>query len=146
MSDFDYMGFNQRKRAATGQYGARAAQNAYAQFLSQQRGARKKFDFGQQTEKMAPQVVTSFTKRGLAGPGVQSGVYERGLQDFATERTRGLADIEREQNEELQTMKLQDAQDRADYDAQIAALEAEKQNAIAQAAATLTAFKPFLGS
>jgi hypothetical protein len=145
MADFDYMGYNQRKRAAHGTYGAATARNAYAQFLSQQRGSRKKFKFGEETEKLAPKVVTSFTQRGLAGPGVRSGVYERGLQNFAKERFEGAADIDREQNEEMQQLDLERRQTQADYDQQIAELESQKQAAIAQAAATLSAFKPFLG-
>jgi hypothetical protein len=145
MTDFNYVNYGQRRNAATGSYGARAAQNAYAQFLSQQRGSRKKFQFGEQTEKMAPKVVSSFTQRGLAGPGVRSGVYERGLTDFAKQRFEGLSDINRQFDEEAQQLKLDDAQNIADYNQQIAQLEAEKQASIAQAAATLSAFKPFLG-
>jgi hypothetical protein len=145
MADFDYMGYNRRKRAAGSTYGAKTAQNAYAQFLSQQRGSRKKFDFQNQTEKLAPKLVTSFSQRGLAGPGVKSGIYERGLTDFAKDRFQGMADINREQDEEMQQLQLEDRQTRAEYDQQIAELEAQKQAAIAQAAATLSAFKPFLG-
>jgi hypothetical protein len=144
MADFNYTGYNQRKRAATGSYGAKAAQNAYAQFLSQQRGARKKFDIQQDYEKKAPRVVSSFAKRGLAGPGVTSGVYERGLQEFGQQNLRDLSDLANSQDEEMNQLRLQDAQNRADYDMEIAQLEAEKQASIAQAAATLTAFKPFL--
>lgn len=145
MADFDYLGYNQRKRAALGSYGAKTAQNAYAQFLSQQRGARKKFDIQQAYEKQAPGVVGSYSKRGLAGPGVRSGVYGRGMQEFANKNFTDLADAQRAQDEEMQRMQFEDAQNRADYDQQIAQLEQEKQAAIAQAAATLSAFKPFLG-
>lgn len=144
MSDFNYSGYNQRKRAALGSYGAKAAQNAYAQFLSQQRGSRKKFEFKQETEQQSPRIVGSFTKRGLAGPGVQSGIFNKGMTDFAQKRFQGEADINREQDEEMQRLKLDAATERAEYDQQIAQLEAEKQGSIAQAAATLLAFKPFL--
>lgn len=145
MADFNYMGYNQRKRAAQGTYGAATARNAYAQFLSQQRGSRKKFDFQNQTEKLTPKLVTSFSQRGLAGPGVKSGVYERGLTDFAKERFQGMADINRAQDEEMQQLDYDQRQTKAEYDQQIAQLEAEKQASIAQAAATLSAFRPFLG-
>lgn len=145
MAGFDYLGYGQRSRAALGSYGAKTAQNAYAQFLSQQRGARKKFDIQQQYEKQAPKVVSSYTKRGLAGPGVQSGVYSRGLQDFASQNLTDLNDAQLAMDNEAAQAKLDDAQARADYDAEIAQLESEKQASIAQAAATLAAFKPFLG-
>lgn len=145
MAAFDYTGYNQRKRAAGSTYGAKAAQNAYAQFLSQQRGSRKKFDLQQETERQAPKLVSSFTQRGLAGPGVQSGVFGRGMTDFAQQRFQEMADLNRAQDEEMQQLRLDDAQTRAEYDQQIAELEAQKQASIAQAAATLSAFKPFLG-
>lgn len=145
MAGFDYLGYSKRLRAAGSTYGAKAAQNAYAQFLSQQRGTRKKFGIQQAYEKGAPQVVSAYSKRGLAGPGVKSGIYARGLQDYAMKNLSDLADLQRSQDEQAQQYRLDDAQARAEYDQQIAELEAEKAAQIASAAATLSAFKPFLG-
>jgi hypothetical protein len=148
MSDFnfDYLGYNQGKRKATSQYGASSAKNAYAQFLSQQRGTRKKFDLEQGYEKQAPKVVSSFTRRGLAGPGVKSGVYNRGLQDFATQNLTDLNRLSEDQTAEMQGLELDARSERAAYDDEIARLEALKQSQIANTAATLSAFKPFIGS
>ena len=145
MSEFDYLGYGQRKRSALSSYGAKSAQNAYAQFLSQQRGARKKFDIAKAYETKTPRVVSAFTKRGLAGPGVRSGIYERGLTDLATQQFDEMSNVDRTLAEESNQYGLDERQLRADYDAQIAELEAQKQASIAQAAATLAAFKPFLG-
>ena len=144
MAGFDYMGYNQKKRAAGAGYASKTAANTYAQFLSQQRGARKKFDLQQQYEKQAPKVVGGFTQRGLAGPGVQSGIYEKGLTDFAQQNFRDMADFNSEQDMEMQRSRYEQAQAKAEYDQQIAELEAQKQASIANAAATLAAFKPFL--
>lgn len=145
MASFDYSGFNQRQRAAAGTYGAKTAQNTYAKFLAQQRGSRKKFDVRQKYEKETPQVVGSFTKRGLAGPGVQSGIFSRGMNEYAQKQFQDMSDIDTEQAQELQRLQLENDQTEAEYNQQIAELQAEKQAAIAQAAATLSAFKPFLG-
>lgn len=145
MASFDYSGFNQRQRAAAGTYGAKTAQNTYAKFLAQQRGSRKKFDVRQKYEKETPQVVGSFTKRGLAGPGVQSGIFSRGMNEYAQKQFQDMSDIDTEQAQELQRLQLDSDQAEAEYNQQIADLQAEKQAAIAQAAATLSAFKPFLG-
>lgn len=145
MAGFDYTGYNQRVRAAGSNYGAKTAQNAYARFLSQQRGSRKKFQLQQDYEKQTPRVVGSFTKRGLAGPGVQSGIFNKGMTDYAQKQFQDMADINTEQDQEMQRLALDDAQTKAEYDQQIAELESQKQAAIAQAAATLSAFKPFLG-
>lgn len=141
---FDYTAFNQGKRAAYGTYGAKAAQNAYAQFLSQQRGARKKFDLQQQQEKQTPQIIGSYTKRGLAGPGVKSGIFNKGMTDFAQQNLQAFNELQGTQNDEINQLKFEQAQNQAELDQQIAALEAQKQQNISKAAATLLAFKPFL--
>jgi glycine cleavage system H lipoate-binding protein len=80
----------------------------------------------------------------LAGPGVQSGIYEKGLTDFAQQNFRDMADFNSEQDMEMQRSRYEQAQAKAEYDQQIAELEAQKQASIANAAATLAAFKPFL--
>jgi len=145
-SNFDYLGYGKRKRAAGNQYGAKAAQSAYSQFLSQQRGDRKVFDINKQFEQAAPGVVGSFTKRGLAGPGVQSGIYSKGLTDFANQKTEDINASQLGTAGDIQQSKLGDAQTYADYQAQLAQLEFEKNSNIANTAASLTAWKPFLGA
>jgi hypothetical protein len=144
MAGFDYLGYNQKKRAAGSGYASKQAANTYARFLSQQRGARKKFDLQQGYEKQAPKIVGGYTKRGLAGPGVKSGIYDKGLTDFAQQNFRDMADLNSEQDMEMQQFDLSSRQAQAEYDQQIAELEAQKQASIANAAATLSAFKPFL--
>jgi hypothetical protein len=72
-------------------------------------------------------------------------VYNRGLQDFANKQMTDLSDLESSLTQEAQGFDLQDRQLRAEYDQQIADLEAAKQQAIANAAATLQAFKPYIG-
>jgi hypothetical protein len=145
MSDFDFMGYGQRKRAALNQFGAKGASATYANFLAQQRGARKKFEIGQQYEKDAPRTVSRFTQRGLAGPGVRSGVFNRGMNELAQKNFEDVSNVDFDLNASNRQFALDQAQNQADYDAQIAELEAQKQGQIAQAAATLNAFKPFLG-
>lgn len=145
MSNFDYLGYGQRKRAATSQYGASAAKGAYANFLAQQRGTRRKFDIQQQYEKDAPRTVSRFTQRGLAGPGVRSGVFNRGMTDLARKNFDDIAGAQRDMDESQQQYQLDDAQLRSQYDQQIADLESQKQQQISSAAATLQMFKPFLG-
>lgn len=145
MSDIDYTGFTQRQRAAGSQYGSKTAQNAYARFLSQQRGSRKKFDLQQNYEKQAPKVVGGYTQRGVAGPGVQSGIFQKGMNDFATQNLNDINDLNTELASEQDQFNLFDRQNQAEYQDQLAAIEAEKQQRIAGTAATLQAFKPFLG-
>ena len=145
MSNIDYTGFTQRQRAAGSQYGSKTAQNAYARFLSQQRGSRKKFGLQQQYEKQAPKVVSGYTRRGLAGPGVKSGIFQKGMNEFASQNLNDINDLNTELASEQDLFGLADKQNFADYQEQLAAIEAEKQQQIASTAATLQAFKPFLG-
>lgn len=145
MSNIDYTGFTQRQRAAGSQYGSKTAQNAYARFLSQQRGSRKKFDLQQQYEKQAPKVVGGYTQRGVAGPGVRSGIFQKGMNEFASQNLNDINDLNTELASEQDQFGLTDKQNFADYQDQLASIEAEKQQQIANTAATLQAFKPFLG-
>ena len=145
MSNIDYTGFTQRQRAAGSQYGSKTAQNAYARFLSQQRGSRKKFGLQQQYEKQAPKVVGGYTQRGLAGPGVKSGIFQKGMNEFAIQNLNDINDLNTGLASEQDQFGLADKQNFADYQDQLAAIEAEKQQQIANTAATLQAFKPFLG-
>jgi hypothetical protein len=146
MASFDMTTYGQKRSALGSQYGAKAAQNAYAQFLSQQRGARKKFDLEQQQGRQTPRVVSSFTKRGLAGPGISSGVFAQGMTDFATKSLNDMNDLNLQNASELRNLEQQSVTDLADYESALADLEFTKNQNIANTAATLTAFKPFLGA
>lgn len=146
MASFDLTSYGQKLSSLGSQYGAKAAQNAYAQFLSQQRGARKKFDFQQQYNKQAPRVVSGFAKRGLAGPGVSSGVYGKGMQDYASQIDTAWNDLNLANADELNRLRMSDITGSADYNAAWANEEFKKAQNIADTAATLTAFKPFLGA
>ena len=145
-SNFDYLSYGQRKRTAGSQYGASAAKSAYSQFLAQQRGNRQVFDINKQFEQAAPGLVNSYTKRGLAGPGVQSGIYSKGLTDFANRKTEDINASQMGTAQDIQQMKLEDAGNLDAYNAQFNQLEFEKNSNIANTAASLTAWKPFLGA
>lgn len=145
-SNFNYLEYGQRKRKATSQYGASAAKSAYSQFLAQQRGNRKTFDINKQFEDAAPKLVGGYTKRGLAGPGVQSGIYSRGLTDFANQKTDAINTNEMGTAQDIQQMRLEDAGNLDAYNAEFNQAEFDKISNIANTAASLTAWKPFLGA
>jgi hypothetical protein len=144
MSNIDWFNYEGQKSAAGSRYGTSTAKNAYARFLAQQRGSRKKFDIQQGYEVQAPRVVSGFTRRGLAGPGVRSGIYEKSLSDFAKRNFDELLSAQREVDDAMRGYDLEDADLLANYQQEMLGIEAEKQRRIAEAAATLTSFKPFL--
>ena len=139
---FPYM----QKRAAldTGLAGKLSA-NTYSQFLAKQRGNRQLADVTQQFKVQTPKVMNAFLRRGLSGPGVESGVYERGLQDFATQQLTAKNDVQQAMNEALDQIRSERADIQSQYQMDLADLEMQKANEISQAAATLAAFKPYLG-
>jgi hypothetical protein len=60
--------YEARRRGYTQQYGTTGAMNAYANFLSQQRFNRDRQNLNEQYDKAAPQVVSSYSRRGFGWP------------------------------------------------------------------------------
>jgi len=131
--------YEARRRGYTQQYAATGAMNAYANFLSQQRGTRGRQDMMQQYDKAQPQVVSGYSRRGLVGPNVKSGIFARGLQDFAKQRAQSFSDFDQNQLGEQRSYELSEAQRLEAFRNQLADMESEKAQTIADAARQLYA-------
>lgn len=131
--------YEARRRGYTQQYAATGAMNAYANFLSQQRGNRGRRDMMEQYNKAQPQVVAGYSRRGLVGPNVKSGIFASGLQDFAKQRARSLGEFDQEQQEQQRGYDLGEAQRLEAFKNQLADMESEKAQTIADAARQLYA-------
>ena len=131
--------YEARRRGYTQQYAATGAMNAYANFLSQQRGNRGRRDMMQQYDKAQPQVVSGYSRRGLVGPNVKSGIFARGLQDFAKQRAQSFGDYDRGIAEEQRGYDLGETQRLEAFKNQLADMESEKAQTIANAARQLYA-------
>ena len=131
--------YEARRRGYTQQYAATGAMNAYANFLSQQRGNRGRQDMMRQYDEAQPQVVSGYSRRGLVGPNVKSGIFARGLQDFAKQRARNVGDYDRGIAEEQRGYDLGEAQRLEAFKNQLADMESEKAQTIANAARQLYA-------
>ena len=129
--------YEARRRGYTQQYGATGAMNAYANFLSQQRGTRERTNMMDQYNKAQPQVVAGYSRRGLVGPNVKSGIFARGLQDFAKQRAQGIREFDQNQVEQNRMYDLSEAQRLEAFRNQLADMESEKANTIAEAARQL---------
>jgi hypothetical protein len=136
---FNPADYEARRRGYTQQYGATGAMNAYAQFLSQQRGTRERTNMMDQYNKAQPQIVSGYARRGLQGPNVRSGIFARGLQDFAKQRAQGLQEFDQGQLESQRGYDLGEAQRLEGFRNQLANMESEKAQTIAQAARELYA-------
>jgi hypothetical protein len=139
MAYFNPADYEARRRTATQSFGATGAMNAYANFLSQQRGTREKTNMMDQYNKAQPQITTAYSRRGLQGPNVQSGIFARGLQDFAKQRAQGLQQFDQGQMESNRMYDLTEAQRLEAFRNQMADMESEKAQTIADAARQLFA-------
>lgn len=131
--------YEARRRGYTQQYGASGAMNAYANFLSQQRGARERRGITEQYDRAQPQVVAGYSRRGMVGPNVRSGLFARGLQDFAKQRARTYSEFDQGQQEQQRGYELGEAQRLEAFRNQLADMELEKAQTIADAARQLYA-------
>jgi len=129
--------YEARRRGYTQQYAATGAMNAYANFLSQQRGNRERTNMMQQYDKAQPQVVSGYSRRGLVGPNVKSGIFARGLQDFAKQRAQSFGEFDQGQQEQQRSYDLSEAQRLEAFRNQLADMESEKAQTIADAARQL---------
>lgn len=131
--------YEARRRGYTQQYGATGAMNAYANFLSQQRGTRERQGMVEQYDKAQPKIVSGYSRRGMVGPNVRSGLFARGLQDFAKQRARNLYEFDQGQQEQQRMYDLTEAQRLEAFRNQLADMESEKAQTIADAARQLYA-------
>ena len=129
--------YEARRRGYTQQYGATGAMNAYANFLAQQRGTRERRGITEQYDRAQPQLVAGYSRRGMVGPNVRSGLFARGLQDFAKQRARTYSEFDQGQQEQQRGYELGEAQRLEAFRNQLADMESEKANTIAEAARQL---------
>ena len=129
--------YEARRRGYTQQYGATGAMNAYANFLSQQRFNRDRQNLNEQYDKATPQVVSSFSRRGLVGPNVKSGLFAKGVQDFAKQRAKTISDFNQGQEESQRSYDLGEASRLEAFKNQLLNMESEKASSIADAAREL---------
>lgn len=145
MSMIDFSPYEAQRRATTAQFGSTSARNAYAQFLSKTRGNRNLKLMQEQYARQAPDVIGSFVRRGMVAPNIRSGVYEKGLQDFAVQAQRSQQDLQDELNQQQTMAGLEQADLEAGLRSALADIEAQKAREIRNAASTISSFKPFLG-
>ena len=133
--------YEARRRGYMENYASTAAANQYARTLSQQRGARQRQTALRQYETAQPQLVRAYSQRNLVSPNVRSGIFNRAMQEFASERARNLSEFDLAQQEQMRGFDLEDARLQQQYRQALGDLEAEKAREIANAAAQLFAFR-----
>ena len=129
--------YEARRRGYTQQYAATGAMNAYANFLSQQRGTRQRRGMTEEYDKAAPQVVSGYSRRNLVGPNVKSCIFAQGVQDFAKQRAKTISAFNQGQEESQRSYDLGEASRLEAFKNQLLNMESEKASSIADAAREL---------
>jgi hypothetical protein len=121
------------------------ASNAYGRFLSQQRGERNLGDMSRNFNRTLPGFRAGFAQRGMAGPGIQSGVMQRSMGNYLGDYSRSYGRAAEDAQQDLQQYDLAGAQLDATLHNGLADIERNKQNDIANAALAIEALRPYLG-
>jgi hypothetical protein len=144
MSNIDWFNYEGQKSQAGTSYNTQRDKNAYARELAKLRGSRKQFDLKQAYEIQTPRVTSSFSRRGLAGPGVSSGIYQKALSDYYNKNLEDLTRAQQDTDAEVDQLNLSDRELLDKYNQTVLDIDREKNRLIAEEAARLTSFKPFL--
>jgi hypothetical protein len=129
--------FEQQRRGLMDNYSSTGAMQAYANFISNQRGARGLQDLREGFQKQQQPLVASFGRRGLQGPNVRSGAFRKAMADFGKNQTRETADFQRSLDEQNQQFGFGNRQREAQYQSDLANIESDKASQIEQDALAL---------
>jgi hypothetical protein len=137
--------YERQKSAVEYDYGNQTATNAYGRFLGQQRGQRTLGDMSQNFQRSYPHYRAQFGQRGMAGPGIHSGVQQQAmtnyLGDYAQQYGRAQQDITQEQ----QQFDLNDQRLGAFRQQSLQDIEAQKAQSIANDAQALEYLRNLVG-
>lgn len=122
--------YEQQRRALMNNYTSQQSVSDYANFVSNQRGARGLSDLNESFVPQRRQIESGFGRRGLRGPGVQSGAFRRAMIDFGKKQTRDTADYQRGIDEQNQQYGLQTTQRGDQYQQDLADIERQKADQI----------------
>jgi hypothetical protein len=126
-------------------YNTDKAANSYGRFLSQQRGSRAVGDLSRDFNRSLPSYKSQFGQRGLAGPGVRSGVMRRSMGNYLGDYTTAYQRAQQDATQEAQQYDAANASLDAYYNNSLASLEQQKQDEIANAARAIEMLRPYLG-
>jgi hypothetical protein len=107
---FDPSIYEARRRALEQQYAPQAASAKYSRGTVIQNTARGARDLAQQYDKQLQPYQSSFGRRNMYAPGIRSGVYQKGLMEFAKQRMQAQADLQQSMLQQLGQYDLQEKQ------------------------------------
>lgn len=137
--------YERARRGVNDQYAANASANTYGRFLSQRRGSRQVADYSRQFGREQPRFTASYGQRGLATPGVRSGLYSQAMQRYVSDYSRGRNDIMQSYADDQRKFDMDGARFKAERERALADIEMQKQREIASAALNIKQLRPLIG-
>ncbi len=138
---YDPSAYEARRRALVSNYATTGGQSVYQRFLDAQNSQRRFADLNTQYEQQAPRLVSSWGRRGLVGPNVQSGAFRKAMADFAKNRAKTMAEAQRGLNQSTQMFDLGERQRQDALQNDLRDLEMEKAREIDAAAQELLRYR-----
>ena len=132
--------FEQQRRNLDTTFAQQQALNTYRRYLAETAGQRpitqiEEAAFG--IEKQVPRLTANYGKRGLQGMGVRSGIYNRALGDYASERAKQLGYARTDLANQQRGYDLSQTQGQESYQNALKDIESNKSRQIAADAAAL---------
>jgi len=132
--------FEQQRRNLDTTFAQQQALNTYRRYLAETAGQRpitqiEEAAFG--IEKQVPRLTANYGKRGLQGMGVRSGIYNRALGDYASQRAKQLGYARTDFANQQRGYDLAQTQGQESYQNALKDIESNKSRQIAADAAAL---------
>jgi hypothetical protein len=137
--------YERRKSGIEYDYGNQIATNAYGRFLGQQRGQRQLGDMSTQFGRQYPTYRAQFGQRGLAGPGVRSGIQRQAMTNYLGDYAQQYGRAQQDLTQEGQQFDLNEQRLGAFRQQSLADLEAQKAAQIANDAQALEYLRQLVG-
>jgi hypothetical protein len=144
-SPYNAGNYERQKSGVEYEYGNQMATNAYGRFLGQQRGQRALGDMSQQFGRTYPHYRAQFGQRGLAGPGINSGVQRQAMTNYLGDYAQQYGRTQQDLTQEQQQFDLNEQRLGAFRQQSLADIEAEKAQQIANDAQALEYLRQLVG-
>jgi len=144
-SPYDAGGYERQKNQVEYDYGNNVATNAYGRFLGQQRGSRNLTDMSTNFGRAIPKYKAQFGQRGIAGPGVHSGVQQQAMTNYLGDYAQQYGRAQQDMTQEAQQYDLKEQQYGAFRQQSLADIEAQKAQSIANDAQALEYLRQLVG-
>jgi hypothetical protein len=142
---YDAGAYERQRRDVEYDYGTQAATNAYGRFLSQQRGERNLGEMNRGFERSYAPYKAQFGMRGLAGPGIQSGVQQQAMSNYVGDFMRNYGWAQQDLTQQLQGYDMNQNNLDAFHQQYLADLEAQKAQQIANDAQAIEYLRQLVG-